>query len=600
MPAQKIKNTEQEIDKLLRQCACLIPEEKSSESILPEKQKERLATAQTIFSTSSAEMTSRPNTTDIRKYIEKSLPEKVGRYLVLDKIGQGGMGEVYRAQDNLLHRVVALKTLITEDRLATIAKQRFLREAKSIGQIRHPRIVSVYDLQEVDDSYVLVMQYIKGGSLADLLQKEKLSVKRSCEVILSILEGISYAHDQGIIHRDLKPANILIDEDNDIYISDFGLAKLHGDEDEKLSRTGEILGTPAYMPPEQAQGKKEEVDPQSDVYSVGVIFYEMLTGEAPFQGENPLVVLYQVIKGKVSKPRTINPKIPPTLEAICLKALARNKRDRYSSAQKMIDDIQAFFNKNDRNQQTLRVNQLKTQRIQKQLLEKKKTKRRFAHVFLMFCAMAVLGLPLFGRSDLSQELQANMEKIGENDSSSPTLLEKPPVDSIKKDLAKVENKETLSLSQKNTDAPASDSLSFSTPIRKNIPRTIVENRLNKRKELALYRKSVQRAVKRMDQNQDGKISNEEWGENIDTFNKLDRNGSRYLEKNELKLWQKNFLREENTLNKQIFHRLDKNNDKKIEVQEWPRDPKAFCKIDVNNDYLITQREWEKYHREQTP
>lgn len=264
----------------------------------------------------------------------------IDRYKVLSKLGAGGMGTVYKAHDTNLDRVVALKLLAPELAADGQSDQRFLREAKTAAKLRHPNIVTVYDFAQTDKKCYLVMDYIQGQSLEQLLKKKKVGGTWACKTMLQILSAMEHAHEQDIIHRDIKPANILLDARGVAYVSDFGLAKILSGESAKISRTGMILGTPSYMAPEQAAGDPNNpVDTRSDIYSLGAVFYEMLTGKPPLEGDTLFNILFKLANEEVVSPRKINPKVPPALDKICLKALEKKKENRYQTAREMADDI---------------------------------------------------------------------------------------------------------------------------------------------------------------------------------------------------------------------------------------------------------------------
>lgn len=267
---------------------------------------------------------------------------QIGRYRLMKKIGQGGAGSVYKAYDTKLERVVALKTLALGD-MNEKAIQRFSREAKCNAKLCHPNIVVLHDFELIENTYCLTMEFINGTSLADLLKEQKLSIARSCEILLEILSAIQYAHQQGIIHRDLKPSNILLNKDGKTFLTDFGLAKALTDNSCKISQTGTLLGTPAYMSPEQAGANPNNpVDQRSDIYALGAMFYEMLTGKRVIEGDTVYNILFKIVGDKVKRPRELDAAIPPAIEKICMKALAKKKEERYQTAAEMAADIRKY------------------------------------------------------------------------------------------------------------------------------------------------------------------------------------------------------------------------------------------------------------------
>ena len=267
----------------------------------------------------------------------------LGRYQLIRKIGEGGMGQVFQAYDVSLERTVALKLLLPGNTDET-AIQRFIREAKSTAKLRHPHIVPIYDLEQYKNHYFIVMDFVDGWPLDKLIIHRKLTLNRVCLVTTSVLDALAYAHRSDIIHRDIKPQNILLDKQGTPFVTDFGLAKVIGSKTAKISQTGSILGTPAYMSPEQAKSDPaESVDARSDIYSMGAVFYEMLTGQPPFTGDSAFTILYKLASEAIVPPAQINPQIPEILERICLKALCKEKENRYAQAEDMADDLRSYL-----------------------------------------------------------------------------------------------------------------------------------------------------------------------------------------------------------------------------------------------------------------
>lgn len=255
------------------------------------------------------------------------LPEKIGRYEIRAEVGRGGMATVYRAYDPRFEREVALKVLPREMLHDPQFRVRFEREAKTIAMLEHPAIVPVYDFGEEDGQPYFVMRFMTGGSLSDRLKGGPLSLAEAARLFERLAPALDEAHARQIIHRDLKPGNILFDQYNEPYLSDFGIAKL---SEAQTSVTGSaIIGTPAYMSPEQAQG--EGVDGRADIYAMGIILFEMLTGRQPFEGDTPMSVVVKHITTPPPHILDIQPNLPPAIEPVIEKALAKNKDERFGT-----------------------------------------------------------------------------------------------------------------------------------------------------------------------------------------------------------------------------------------------------------------------------
>jgi predicted Ser/Thr protein kinase len=261
-------------------------------------------------------------------------------YEVVRVIGQGGMGVVYEAVQLLLGRRVAIK-MISGPRLGPKLLGRFQAEAEAAARLQHPNVLQIFEVGQVRDRPFFSMEYVDGGTLAQLIAQEPIPVRRSAELVDTLARAVHTAHAQGIIHRDLKPANILLSQDGTPKIADFGLAKLL-DADSGHTQTGEVLGTPSYMAPEQAEGMKD-IGPGADVWALGAILYELLTRRPPFQGASALDSLRLVTSRDPIAPRKLNPSVPPDLEAICLKCLEKSVARRYASAQELADDLRRFL-----------------------------------------------------------------------------------------------------------------------------------------------------------------------------------------------------------------------------------------------------------------
>ena len=254
-----------------------------------------------------------------------ALPEKIGRYEIKSELGRGGMATVYRAYDPSFDREVAIKVLPREMLHDTQFRSRFEREIKMVAGLEHPAIVPVYDVGNEDGQPYFVMRYMTGGSLSGWIEKGKFSIQDTARVIEKIAQGLAYSHKKGIIHRDLKPDNILFDGNGDPFISDFGVAKF-AESTGGLTGSGTI-GTPAYMSPEQAQGA--EVDSRSDVYGLGVIIYQMLSGQQPYSADTPMGVVVKHITEPVPEILKVLPDLPPEIDTIIKTSMAKDKTTRY-------------------------------------------------------------------------------------------------------------------------------------------------------------------------------------------------------------------------------------------------------------------------------
>ncbi len=263
-----------------------------------------------------------------------------GRYELHRRIARGGMADVFLARDSLLDRPVAVKVLFPEFATDPTFVQRFRREAQAAANLSHPNIVSVYDWGEEGGTYFIVMEYVEGRSLAQTLKDEgRLHPDRAADITADVAAALGFAHRNGVIHRDVKPGNVIISPTGQVKVADFGIARAVSTQ-ENLTQTGTVMGTATYFSPEQARG--ESVDPRSDVYSLGVVLYEMLTGRPPFAGDSPVAVAYKHVQEPARPPRAVNPDIPVGLEAVVLRAMAKDTAERYASAEDLRADLRRF------------------------------------------------------------------------------------------------------------------------------------------------------------------------------------------------------------------------------------------------------------------
>jgi WD40 repeat protein/predicted Ser/Thr protein kinase len=264
-----------------------------------------------------------------------------GRYQLVRELGHGGMGVVYQAYDPQLQRHVALK-IISQAASGEKERKRFAREANLMARLNHPNIVKIFDIGEEQGRHFIAMELLHGQGL-DKLLAENMPLTQLVRMLVVVATVVHYAHKQGIIHRDLKPSNIMVNSDYEPTVMDFGLAKEVNKSGEGLSKSVDILGTPEYMSPEQAQGSVRHIDAQSDVYSLGIILYEMITGKTPFHAANPMAILYQIGFDEPKPPSRLVPHLAKDLEAVCLKAIEKEKAKRYASADAFAEDLSRYL-----------------------------------------------------------------------------------------------------------------------------------------------------------------------------------------------------------------------------------------------------------------
>ncbi len=261
--------------------------------------------------------------------------QTISHYKIIEKLGEGGMGIVYKAHDQELDRFAALKFLpnyLTSD---ATEKERFYHEARAASALNHPNVTTIYEIKEFEDRLYLAMEFVEGKTLKRLIESEPPSIKKVLDIAIQVCEGLSAAHEKGVVHRDIKSDNIMLTPKGQVKIMDFGLAKVKGAT--KLTKAGSTIGTAAYMSPEQAQG--EEIDHRSDIFSFGVVLYELLTTKLPFRGEHQAALMYSLINEEPQPIARFNENVSPDLERIVSKALAKDKDERYQHVDDLLADL---------------------------------------------------------------------------------------------------------------------------------------------------------------------------------------------------------------------------------------------------------------------
>src|SRR5213592_2622178 len=265
-----------------------------------------------------------------------------GDYELLEVIGRGGQGVVYRARQKSLNRTVALKVIGLGHWATEAHVKRFRREAEAAASLEHPCIVPIHEVGERDGACYFSMRFVEGGQLDEILKREPIQPRRAVELIVKLARTVHYAHEHGILHRDIKPGNILLDENGEPHLTDFGLARLL-DTQSSVTRTIDVLGTPSYMAPEQAAGETTKLSKATDVYGLGAVLYQLLTGHPPFAGGTTYETIRLLRDTEPRPPRSLNPKIDRDLSTICLKCLEKDPKRRYPSALALAEDLERWL-----------------------------------------------------------------------------------------------------------------------------------------------------------------------------------------------------------------------------------------------------------------
>jgi serine/threonine-protein kinase len=376
-------------------------------------------------------------------------PEKIGRYEIKSELGRGGMATVYRGYDPRFEREVAVKVLPPELLHADPQfRLRFEREAKIIAQLEHPSIVPVYDVGEENNQPYFVMRFMGGGSLTDRIKAGMFTVDQAAKILEQIAPGLDEAHSKGIIHRDFKPSNILFDNKGVPYISDFGIAKITQSTN---TMTGSaVIGTPAYMAPEQAQGTG--VDGRADIYALGIILYEMLTGKQPYEADTPMGVAIKHITDPVPHILDANPNLPYEIEEIIQKAMAKDRNDRYATAQEMVDVLREVVRDMEANKTTAKRTAVKKSPATPKaaVQQQKQPEKKVFNVWTIVIPLLVIGIgggffllngnsPLFGKEptltstntfipEVTSTTQATLEPTSTETAAAETFTPAPPSD----------------------------------------------------------------------------------------------------------------------------------------------------------------------------
>jgi serine/threonine protein kinase len=260
-----------------------------------------------------------------------------GRYQIIEELGQGSMGVVYKANDPQIDRIVALKVLRQDRMTSDDFVRRFMKEAQAIGRLSHPNIVTIYDVGQDNNSIYIAMEFLEGSPLNEIIDSGLMPCEQVVTLGIQVADALHYASRKGIIHRDIKPTNIIISLDGQAKLTDFGIARIENPLDQQQTQIGEILGTPAYMSPEQAKG--QNVDKSTDLFSLGIILYELCTGRRPFAGDSMMAIFREIMKTEPADPTMINPAIPSALAAVIMKSLRKKPAERFQSGKEMAESL---------------------------------------------------------------------------------------------------------------------------------------------------------------------------------------------------------------------------------------------------------------------